>query len=57
MTLGDNFNDIPMLELAGLGIVMQNAPQEVKNSADIETLSNNDYGVSYAIHKYVLAKK
>lgn len=57
MTLGDNFNDIPMLKLAGIGIVMQNAPQEVKNSADIETLSNNDYGVSHAIHKYVLAKK
>ena len=54
MTIGDNFNDIPTLNLAGLGVAMANAPQEVKNEADEATSSNNDNGVSQAIAKYVL---
>lgn len=54
MTLGDNFNDVPMLKLAGLGVAMQNAPTEVKNCAKVITKSNNQNGVSKAIEKYVL---
>ncbi|MBS4536645.1 HAD family phosphatase [Clostridium sp. D2Q-14] len=55
MAIGDNFNDIPMLTLAGLGIVMSNAPQEAKKSADVETRSNNENGVSQAIQNYILS--
>ncbi|WP_049473556.1 fructose-phosphate phosphohydrolase SppA [Streptococcus mutans] len=54
MAIGDNYNDIPMLKLAGLGVAMANAPQTVKNEADIETVSNNDNGVSKVIEDYVL---
>ncbi|MCB5088250.1 fructose-phosphate phosphohydrolase SppA [Streptococcus mutans] len=54
MAIGDNYNDIPMLKLAGLGMAMANAPQAVKNEADIETVSNNDNGVSKVIEDYVL---
>ena len=54
MTIGDNFNDIPMLTLAGIGVAMHNAPQFVKNHADVKTGSNNENGVSKAIHEYVL---
>lgn len=54
MTLGDNFNDVPMLKLAGLGVAMQNAPAEVKKCANVVTESNNKNGVSQAIEKYVL---
>ena len=54
MAIGDNYNDIPMLKLAGLGVAMANAPQAVKNEADIETVSNNDNGVSKVIEDYVL---
>lgn len=55
MTIGDNFNDIPMLRLAGLGVAMGNAPQEVKDEARVATASNNQHGVSIAIHKYVFS--
>lgn len=55
MTIGDNFNDIPMLRLAGLGVAMGNAPQEVKNEARVVTASNNQHGVSVAIQKYVFS--
>lgn len=54
MTLGDNFNDVPMLKIAGLGVAMQNAPEEVKKCANVITETNNQNGVSKAIEKYVL---
>jgi len=54
MTLGDNFNDVPMLDLAGIVVAMQNAPEEVKSHSDVVTMSNNDNGVSRAIEKYAL---
>ena len=54
MTLGDNFNDVPMLKMAGLGVAMQNAPVEVKKCANVVTETNNRNGVSKAIEKYAL---
>lgn len=54
MTLGDNYNDIPMLKIAGLGVAMENAPTDVKDFADAITEDNNKNGVSKAIKKYVL---
>lgn len=54
MAIGDNFNDIPMLSLAGLGVVMDNAPEEVKKSTNLKTTDNNHNGVSKAIRKFIL---
>ena len=54
MTIGDNFNDLPMLRLAGLGVAMGNAPEAVKAEATVVTKSNNQNGVAKAIEKYVL---
>ncbi|MDK7050058.1 HAD family hydrolase [Aerococcus sanguinicola] len=54
LTLGDNFNDVPMLQAAGLGVAMANAPQAVQDQADVVTASNNDRGVSRALQRYVL---
>ena len=54
MTVGDNFNDLPMLRLAGLGVAMDNAPEAVKNEAKAVTKSNNEHGVAEAIKEYVL---
>ncbi|MCV3763605.1 Cof-type HAD-IIB family hydrolase [Companilactobacillus farciminis] len=54
MTLGDNFNDVPMLKIAGLGVAMQNAPSEVQKCANVVTETNNQNGVSKAIEKYAL---
>lgn len=46
---GDNFNDIEMLELAGLGVAMGNAPDAVKEHADRVTTSNDDDGIYIAL--------
>lgn len=53
MTIGDNFNDLPMLRLAGLGVAMGNAPEAVKTKAKAVTKSNNEHGVAEALEKYV----
>ncbi|MBN2797422.1 MAG: HAD family hydrolase [Clostridia bacterium] len=53
MALGDNENDIPMLEAAGLGIAMKDARDQVKASADEIADSNNESGVAKAIRKHL----
>jgi Cof subfamily protein (haloacid dehalogenase superfamily) len=54
LAIGDNYNDINMIEYAGLGIAMGNAPDEVKQYADYITLSNDEDGVAEALKKYML---
>lgn len=54
LAIGDNYNDLEMLRTAGLGIAMENAPEDIKKSADFVTASNNDDGVALAIQKFIL---
>lgn len=56
LALGDGFNDIPMLEYAGLGIAMANAENEVQKAADYVTLSNKEDGVAAALDKFIFSK-
>lgn len=54
LAIGNYDNDIEMLEFAGLGIAMDNSPDEVKQSADVLTASNNEEGVALALQKYCM---
>lgn len=54
MTIGDHFNDLPMIRLAGLGVAMGNAPEAVQKEAQVVTSSNQEHGVAKAIQEYVL---
>ncbi len=53
MAFGDGYNDIPMLQFAGMGVAMGNAADEVKKAADFVTRSNEDDGVAFAIEKFL----
>lgn len=53
IAIGDNFNDKEMIEFAGTGIAMGNAPAEVKAVADYVTDTNNKDGVAKAIVKFM----
>jgi len=53
--IGNYYNDVEMLEWAGLGIAMANSPEEVIRRADAVTGTNNESGVAQAIRKYLLA--
>ncbi len=50
---GDNYNDMDMLQYAGLGITVENGVEELKAAADYVTASNNENGVAKAIEKFV----
>ena len=54
MAIGDQENDIAMIEYAGIGVAMDNAIPSVKEVANFVTKSNLEDGVAFAIEKYVL---
>lgn len=54
MAIGDSFNDMDMLEWAGLGVAMGNAHKDVKEAADFVTTSNEEEGVAEALKRFVL---
>lgn len=54
MAIGDQENDIAMLEFAGTGVAMGNAIESVKKVAQFVTKTNIEDGVAHAIEKYVL---
>lgn len=52
IAIGDNYNDIDMINFADVGIAMGNAPEEVKKISDYVTATNDENGVVKAIYKY-----
>lgn len=54
MACGDGFNDLSMIEYAGLGVAMDNAQEVVKQAANYITLSNEEDGVAHAVEKFML---
>jgi Cof subfamily protein (haloacid dehalogenase superfamily) len=51
MAIGDNYNDLEMLEFAGLAIVMGNASKEMKQNGWKVTASNAESGVAQAVEE------
>ncbi|XGV95350.1 MAG: Cof-type HAD-IIB family hydrolase [Leptolyngbya sp. BL-A-14] len=54
MTIGDNFNDVEMIQYAGVGIAMGNAPEAVQALADWVAPDVEDDGVAVAIETFLL---
>jgi Cof subfamily protein (haloacid dehalogenase superfamily) len=54
IAIGDAHNDIEMLECAGIGIAMADAPTKVKEAADYVTTTNDEDGVAEALEKFAL---
>ncbi len=55
MAIGDSYNDLTMIKGCGLGIVMSNGPDDVKQHACHITHCNNTDGVATAINRFALA--
>lgn len=47
--IGDQVNDVPMMEHAGIGVAMGNAVNDVKAHAKYVTADNQNHGVAHAI--------
>lgn len=50
---GDGYNDVTMIESAGLGVAMANAQPAVLELADYVTKSNDEDGVLHVINKFL----
>lgn len=51
MSFGDSYNDMEMIKESGIGIVMGNACESLKEVADYITLSNDEDGVAVILEK------
>lgn len=51
IAIGDNDNDISMLETAGTGYAVSNASQGAKEAADIITVSNEEHAIAKIIEE------
>lgn len=57
MVMGDNFNDLEMLEYAGTPVLMGNAAPELLERAEFHTtLSNDENGVALAIERFIFER-
>src|SRR4051812_1634960 len=54
MAIGDNYNDLEMLEFAGLPVLMGNASNELKQNGWRVTLPNDQSGVAAAIEQLIV---
>jgi Cof subfamily protein (haloacid dehalogenase superfamily) len=57
MAIGDDVGDIEMLEYAGIGVAMGNAPAAVKARADWVTTTIENDGVARALERWILRDK
>lgn len=54
---GDGFNDISMIQYAGLGVAMGNAQPAVKEAADYITATNDEDGLVQVIDRFILKEE
>ncbi len=55
VAVGDEANDIPMLDAAGIAVVMKNGTQAAKSHADYITgRTNNEDGISEVLERYFI---
>ena len=54
IAVGDSFNDLPLMQTAGLGIAMGNAPKEVRDAARYVVPPVEEDGLAHAIERYII---
>ncbi|HWB91757.1 MAG TPA: Cof-type HAD-IIB family hydrolase [Puia sp.] len=52
IAMGDNYNDVEMIQFASMGVAMGNAPDDIKAKADYVTDTNNNDGVRKALQRF-----
>ena len=56
ISVGDSYNDLPMLKRSGLAVAMGNAQPPVKEMADIVTGTNDEDGVAQVVERFMTEK-
>lgn len=53
IAFGDNYNDLKMIEFAGIGVAMDNAIEPLKSIANVITTSNDDDGIAHILRQVI----
>jgi len=53
MAIGDNYNDVSMMKMAGYSVAMENAPDDIKEICTHTTATNREDGVAKAIRTLI----
>ncbi|MFR1449797.1 MAG: Cof-type HAD-IIB family hydrolase [Beduini sp.] len=53
IAFGDGYNDLSMIEYAGLGVAMGNSVEGVKEKADVVTKTNDEEGIAYLLSQII----
>jgi hydroxymethylpyrimidine pyrophosphatase-like HAD family hydrolase len=56
MAVGDNLNDVEMLDFAGTAVVMGNATEALKSRGYHVTGTNDEHGLATAIRRFALTQ-
>ena len=54
IAIGDSYNDLAMIEFAGLGVAMGNAREDIKGKANHITDTNMNDGVAIVVEEFIL---
>ncbi|PPA69848.1 Cof-type HAD-IIB family hydrolase [Jeotgalibacillus proteolyticus] len=54
IAVGDSYNDLSMIEFAGLGVAMGNAPEDIKEAANFVADTNMNDGVAKIVEEFLL---
>lgn len=54
VAIGDGYNDLSMIEFAGMGVAMGNAQEPVRKAARYVTATNDEDGVALAVERFFL---
>lgn len=54
IAMGDSYNDVEMIQFAGLGVAMGNAPEDIKALANHVTDTNMNDGVAKVVEEFIL---
>ena len=52
VAFGDGYNDVSMIQYAGLGVAMSNGCDRIKEVADYIAPDNNSDGIAHVINKF-----
>lgn len=55
VAIGDQLNDLSMIKVAGVGVAVGNAVEELKQAANFVATTNNNFAVAQIIKKYGFA--
>jgi Cof subfamily protein (haloacid dehalogenase superfamily) len=55
VAVGDNYNDVDMIQGADVGVAMGNAPDEIKRLARVVVGTNNDSGLADVVERVIVS--